>query len=162
MKRQHGADDAYTGTTIILLTLAILISLVMYSLFIPTGFASGATARAGMARITDLLVLNGDVTGYADLSGTLGIVRVNNPVPSPDKLGAVRVPVKLGLCPPWMGGGDRGKSRQGNRPLHRPGRHGNPCRLFRPGPSEIIMGNNPEREHASRADRQWQRPARTE
>ena len=95
MKRQHGADDAYTGTTIILLTLAILISLVMYSLFIPTGFASGATARAGMARITDLLVLNGDVTGYADLSGTLGIVRVNNPVPSPDKLGAVRVPVKL-------------------------------------------------------------------
>jgi hypothetical protein len=95
MKWQYGADDAYTGTTIILLTLAILISLVMYSLFIPAGYDSGRTARAGMARITDLLVLNGDVTGYADLSGTLGTVRVNNTVPSPDKLGAVRVPVRL-------------------------------------------------------------------
>lgn len=95
MKRYYETDDAYTGTTIILLTLVILFSLVMYSLFIPTGYDSGMTARAGMARITDVLVLNGDVTGYADLSGTLGTVRVNNPVSNPDKLGAVRVPVKL-------------------------------------------------------------------
>lgn len=95
MKRQHGADDAYAGTALILLILVILFSLVMYSLFIPTGYDSGKTAWAGMARITDMLVLNGDVTGYADLSGTLGTVRVNNPAPSPDKLGAVRVPVKL-------------------------------------------------------------------
>jgi hypothetical protein len=95
MKRQHEADDAYTGITIILLTLVILFSLVMYSLFIPTGYDSGMTARAGMARITDMLVLNGDVIGYADLSGTLGTVRVNNPVSNPDKLGAVQVPVKL-------------------------------------------------------------------
>ena len=75
--------------------MVILFSLVMYSLFIPAGYDSGKTARAGMARITDMLVLNSDVTGYADLSGTLGVVRVNNPVPSPDKLGAVRVPVRL-------------------------------------------------------------------
>jgi hypothetical protein len=95
MKQQYEADEAYTGTAIILLTLIILFSLVMYSIFIPTGYDSGTAARAGMARITDMLVLNGDVTGYADLSGTLGTVRVNNPVPSPDKLGAVRVPVKL-------------------------------------------------------------------
>ena len=48
-----------------------------------------------MARITDKVILNGDVTGYADQSGTLGVVRVNNPVPSPHNLGALRVPVKL-------------------------------------------------------------------
>jgi hypothetical protein len=95
MKRENGADDAYTGITIILLTFVILFSLVMYTLFIPTGFTSGTTARAGMTRITDMLVLNGDVTGYADLSETLGVVRVNNPAPSPHQLGAVRVPVKL-------------------------------------------------------------------
>lgn len=95
MKRQHETDDAYTGTPIILLTLVILFSLGMYSLFIPTGYDSGMTARAGMARITDMLVLNGDVTGYADLSGTLGTVRVNNAISNPDKLGAVRVPVRL-------------------------------------------------------------------
>jgi len=95
MKRQHETEEAYTGTPIILFTLVILFSLVMYSLFIPTGYDSGMTARAGMARITDMLVLNGDVTGYADLSGTLGTVRVNNPVSNPDKLGAVRVPVRL-------------------------------------------------------------------
>jgi hypothetical protein len=95
MKRQHGADEAYTGIMILLLVIVILFSLVMYTLFIPAGYDSGKTARAGMARITDMLVLNGDVTGYADLSGTLGVVQVNNTNPSPHKLGAVRVPVKL-------------------------------------------------------------------
>ncbi len=95
MQRQPEADDAYRGTMVALLIAVILSSLVMYSLFISTGYASGKAAWAGTARITDMLVLNGDVTGYADLSGTLGTVRVDNPSPSPDKLGAVQVPVKL-------------------------------------------------------------------
>jgi len=95
MEQQHGADDAYTGVTILLLAIVILFSLVMYTLFIPTGFESGKTARAGMVRITDKLVLNGAVIGYADLSGNLGVVRVNNPGATPDNLGGVMVPVRL-------------------------------------------------------------------
>jgi len=67
----------------------------MYTAFISLGYASGQSAHASMARTTDMLVLNGDMIGYSDLSGMLGQVRVNNPHPSPQKLGAVRIPVKL-------------------------------------------------------------------
>jgi hypothetical protein len=95
MEQQHGADDAYAGVTILLLAIVILFSLVMYTLFIPTGFESGKTARAGMVRITDNLVLNGAVIGYADLYGNLGVVRVNNPGALPDNLGGALVPVRL-------------------------------------------------------------------
>jgi len=95
MKRRPAAEDAYMGTMIALLILIILLSLVMYTAFISLGYASGQSAHAGMARTTDMLVLNGDMIGYSDLSGTLGQVRVTNPHPSPQKLGAVRIPVKL-------------------------------------------------------------------
>ncbi|MDD1685178.1 MAG: flagellin [Methanoregula sp.] len=95
MERRLLAEDGSTAATVALLILVILLSLVMYTAFIATGYASGITARAGMARATDQLVLNGDMTGYADLSGTIGPARVSNPRPSPEQLGAVLVPIRL-------------------------------------------------------------------
>jgi hypothetical protein len=95
MKRRPAAEDGSLGTPIALLILIIFLSLVMYTVFISLGYASGTSARAGMTRTTDLLVLNGDIIGYSDLSGTLGQVRVYNPHLSPGKLGAVRMPIKL-------------------------------------------------------------------
>jgi hypothetical protein len=95
MKRRPAAEDGSLELAVALLILIILLSLVMYTAFIATGFASGTSARTGMARAMDMLVPDGPVIGYADLSGTLGQVRVNNPRPSPAQLGAVRVPVRL-------------------------------------------------------------------
>jgi hypothetical protein len=95
MKQRPAAEDGSLEPAVALLILVILLSLVMYTAFISTGFASGTSARAGMARATDMLVPDGNMIGYADLSGTLGQVRVNNPHPSPARLGAVRVPVRL-------------------------------------------------------------------
>jgi hypothetical protein len=95
MKQLPAAEDGSLELAVALLLLIILLSLVMYTAFISTGYASGMSARAGMARATDMLVLNGNMIGYADQSGTLGQVRVDNPHPFPGRLGAVRVPVRL-------------------------------------------------------------------
>jgi hypothetical protein len=95
MKRRPAAEDGSMGVVTALLILVILLSLVMYTAFISPSYASGRTARAGMTRITDTLVTDGDITGYADLSGTLGPVRVDNPHPSPSELGALRIPLRL-------------------------------------------------------------------
>jgi hypothetical protein len=95
MMRRPAAEDGSLETGFALLILIILLSLVMDTAFISTGYASGTSARAGMTRATDMLVLNGHMIGYSDLTGTLGQVRVNNPRPAPAQLGAVRVPVQL-------------------------------------------------------------------
>jgi hypothetical protein len=95
MERRLRADNGSMTIAVAILILVIILSLVMYTAFIATGYASGISARAGMARATDQLVLNGDMTGYADLSGTLGPARVSNPSPSPERLGAVLVPIRL-------------------------------------------------------------------
>lgn len=95
MERRDIAAQASMMTVIALLAAAILFSLLLYVLFIPTGYASGTAAWSGLVRVTDTLVLNGHITGYADLPGPFGTVRVDNPAPSPDRLGAVQVPVKL-------------------------------------------------------------------
>jgi hypothetical protein len=67
----------------------------MYSLFIIPGYTSGKTARAGMTRITDSVITDGGLTGYADHAGMFGTVRVENPRPSPAELGAVQIPLRL-------------------------------------------------------------------
>jgi hypothetical protein len=95
MKRQPAAENGYTGTLIVLISLVILLSLVMYTAFISTGYASGRQAYAGMKRVTDNLVVSDTVTGYADQSGMLGQIRVDNPRPHPNDLGAVRVKIRL-------------------------------------------------------------------
>jgi hypothetical protein len=94
MKRP-AAEDGTMATIIALLILVILLSLVGYTAFIATGFSSGQAARAGMTRITDAVVTDGDITGYADLSGLLGPARVENSRPQPSALGAVRIPLRL-------------------------------------------------------------------
>lgn len=95
MNRQPGTDSAYMTTAIILLVAIMLLALLLYSLFIPSGYTLGTEARSGMARATDTLVLNGDITGYADLPGPYGTVRVDNPRPSPGDLGGFLVPIRL-------------------------------------------------------------------
>jgi hypothetical protein len=95
MNRRPAAEDGYTGTLIAVLILVILFSLIMYTSFISLGFASGRTAAAGMTRIMDNPVPDGDVIGYADLSGTLGLAVVENLRPSPSELGAVQLRLKL-------------------------------------------------------------------
>lgn len=94
---KHGYETAGTSltTATALLAAAIIFSLLLFTLFIPAGSASGTAARAGMVRVTDTLVLSGDITGYADTGGLFGTVRVDNPAPFPDMLGALLVPVRL-------------------------------------------------------------------
>jgi hypothetical protein len=95
MKQRPAAEDGSTSTIIALLFLVMILSLVMYTVFITPSFTSGKMARAGMTRITDAVVPDGGITGYSDLSGTLGPARVQNPRPSKSALGAVLVPLRL-------------------------------------------------------------------
>ena len=88
-------EDGSAGEGVALLILIAILSLVMYSLFIAPSYASGQTARAGMNRVTDSVVADGDVTGYADRSGVLGPALVENAHPLPTALGAVQVPLRL-------------------------------------------------------------------
>jgi hypothetical protein len=95
MNRRYFPDDGSTGSMTALLMLVVILSLVLYTVFIPLSFDSGKTARGEMVRATDALVPDGNIVGYSDASGTMGEVRVNNPHPAPDQLGAVRIPIKL-------------------------------------------------------------------
>jgi len=94
MKDRQDGEIAQEAAIAILIAV-ILISLAGYSLFIAPGNALGISARAGMTRATDRLVTAGDLTGYADGTGMLGPVRVDNPSPAPGRLGAVLVPIRL-------------------------------------------------------------------
>lgn len=95
MHRRLAAEDGSLGIQVALLILIIVLSLVMYTVFVPTGYMSGLKARAGMNRATDAVVADGDLTGFADRSGTLGMARVENRHPAEGALGAVQVPLRL-------------------------------------------------------------------
>jgi hypothetical protein len=95
MKRRPAADDGSMSGILALLIFVSILSLVMYTVFITPSYHSGKTARAGMTRITDTVIAEGDLTGYADLSGMLGPARVENPHPSPSSLGGVLIPLRL-------------------------------------------------------------------
>jgi hypothetical protein len=95
MERRPASDDGSMGVTIALLILVIILSLVMYTTFILPGYTSGKESYSGMKRVTDKLVVEGAVAGYADPSGLPGQVTVGNPRPAPTSLGAVRIKVRL-------------------------------------------------------------------
>lgn len=95
MKRRPAADDGSLGTMTVLLLLVIMLTLVMYTIFISLSYASGQASSAGMKRVTDTMVVSDAVVGYADQTGMLGQVRVDNPRPQPTSLGAVRVRIQL-------------------------------------------------------------------
>jgi hypothetical protein len=95
MKWLPAAEDGSMSSIIALLILVSILSLVMYTAFISPSYTSGKMARAGMTRITDTVVPDGDLTGYSDLSETLGLARVENLKPSSSALGAVQVPLRL-------------------------------------------------------------------
>src|SRR5512138_3168375 len=95
MHRQHSAEDGSLVTPVALLIAVILFSLALYALFIPAGFDAGLSARAGMARATDAVIPDGGLTGFADSSGRIGPVPVENPLPQPSRLGGVLVPLRL-------------------------------------------------------------------
>ena len=48
-----------------------------------------------MRVLTDNLVLADDITGYADISGTLGFLPVVSPHPDPTRLGSVQMEIQL-------------------------------------------------------------------
>jgi hypothetical protein len=95
MKLRPEPEDAYLGMVIILLILVILLSLVMYTAFISPSYAFGQDAGAGMKRVADNLVVNDAIAGYADQSGMLGQVQVDNPRPTPSSLGAILLKIQL-------------------------------------------------------------------
>lgn len=95
MEWRPASDDGSMGVTIALLILVIILSLVMYTTFILPGYTSGKESSSGMKRVTDKLVVDGTITGYADPSGLPGQVTVENARPAPTSLGAVRIKVRL-------------------------------------------------------------------
>lgn len=95
MPRPPLSEAGYSFTSIALLGAIILFALLMFSLLIYPSYFSGKTAFAGLQRTTDNPVLASGVTGYADLTGLLGPVTVNNPRPAPSRLGAVGLKIQL-------------------------------------------------------------------
>ena len=95
MVTRFSPDEASIGVMVGVLAIVILLSLAMYSLFILPGYSSGQDAYAGLNHIADSPVIASNVTGYADISGSLGPITVTNTVPNPDKLGAVKMRVQL-------------------------------------------------------------------
>ena len=77
------------------MAIAILLSLAMFTLFIFPGYSDGQEAYSGLSQMADLPVITSNITGYADIFGTLGPVQVITPAPNPDKLGAVLMKVQL-------------------------------------------------------------------
>lgn len=88
-------DDGYSFSGTGLLAVLILFTLILFSLLIYPSYISGKTAYAGLQRITDNPLLASSVTGYADLTGTLGPVTVVNPRPTSTRLGAVGMRIQL-------------------------------------------------------------------
>ncbi|MDO9324544.1 MAG: hypothetical protein Q7T80_06250 [Methanoregula sp.] len=95
MPREPPSDAGYSLTPVALLGAIILFSLLIFSLLIYPSYFSGKSAYAGLQRTTDHPVLASSVTGYADLSGTLGPLTVVNPRPAPSRLGAVGMKIQL-------------------------------------------------------------------
>ena len=90
MHRQPLSDAGYSFTIIALIGVVIVFSLLMFSMLIYPSYFSGESAYAGLQRVTDNLVLVSGVTGFADLSGSLGSVPAEN-----SRLGAVCMTIKL-------------------------------------------------------------------
>lgn len=95
MVTRFSPDEASMGVMVGVLAIIILLSLAMYSLFILPGYSNGQNTYAGLNHIADSPVIASNVTGYADISGSLGPITVINTVPDPDKLGAVMMRVQL-------------------------------------------------------------------
>jgi hypothetical protein len=95
MFTRFSPDEGSMGIMAGALAIVILLSLAMFSLFIFPGYSGGQRAYSGLNQLADSPVIASNVTGYADISGSLGPVQVTNPAPSPDKLGAVLMKVQL-------------------------------------------------------------------
>jgi hypothetical protein len=95
MIMRFSPDEGSMGIMAGALAIGILLSLAMFSLFIFPGYSGGQRAYSGLNQLADSPVIASNITGYADISGTLGRVQVTNPAPNPDKLGAVLMKVQL-------------------------------------------------------------------
>ena len=81
MVPRFSPDEGNMGIMVGALAIAILLSLAMFSLFIFPGYSGGQEVYSGLSQLADLPVIASNVTGYADLSGTLGPVHGDNPGP---------------------------------------------------------------------------------
>ncbi len=95
MAPRFSPDEGNMGVMAGALAIAILLSLAIFSLFILPGYSSGQETYSGLSQLADSPVIASNVTGYADLSGTLGPVQVMTTAPNPDKLGAVVMKIRL-------------------------------------------------------------------
>jgi hypothetical protein len=95
MVTRFSSGEGSMGVMAGALAIAILLSLAMFSLFILPSYSSGQETYSGLSRLADFPVIASNITGYADLSGTLGPVQVTTPAPNPDKLGAVVMKIQL-------------------------------------------------------------------
>jgi hypothetical protein len=95
MVTRFSPDEGSMGIMVGGLAIAILLSLAMFALFIFPGYSGGQEVYSGLSQLADLPVIASNITGYADISGTLGPVQVTTPAPNPDKLGAVVMKIQL-------------------------------------------------------------------
>ena len=70
MSSRDTSENWYLQNFTILISIVILISLALYALVIHPSYTSGVAAYSSVKGLTDNLAVAGDVTGYADMTGT--------------------------------------------------------------------------------------------
>lgn len=95
MKTRIPADEGTLALYGIILLTIILVTLAVFTLLVYPSFSSGASSYSSFLGATDNPVLVGSVNGYADNTGVLGNIPVENPSPDPQRLGAVQMTIRL-------------------------------------------------------------------
>jgi hypothetical protein len=78
-----------------LLVVAILVGLIIFSLFIYPSFSGGTNIGTKLSNVPFPPAIAADVTGYADISGQAGNVTVHTATPDPEKMGSVTLPITI-------------------------------------------------------------------
>jgi len=95
MRNRIPADEGTLALYGIILLTVILVTLAAFTLIVYPSFASGASSYSSFLGTTDNPVLVGSVNGYADNTGVLGNIPVENPSPDSQRLGAVQMTIRL-------------------------------------------------------------------
>ncbi len=88
-------DDGEFSLALGLLVVAILVGLIIFSLFIYPSFTGGSNIGTKLSNVPFPPVIAADVTGYADISGPVGNVTVKTTTPDPGKMGSVSLPITI-------------------------------------------------------------------
>jgi hypothetical protein len=95
MRNRVPAEEGSITLYGIILLVVILVTLTAFTLLVYPSYDSGTSAYSRFQGTADTMVLIGGMTGYADNSGLLGLVTVENPSPNPKELGAVQLKIRL-------------------------------------------------------------------